>query len=260
MEPEKSDAAAERDRSELRRLSEERDRLAELESVRRRLSTIVRDSNDAITLQDLDGRILAWNRGAERMYGYREAEALGTNVAAIMPEGTEMALDYLRATQEGEGSSSREVVRRTKDGRLVDVWLTTTRIVDDDGRVLVATTERDITERKQREQERQRELMTMERLRGLSSMCVQGRDQRAILDAILDAAIAISAADFGNIQISDLETGALTIAAHRGLPGSEALDVDQRAGTGAVQSTPLIGRSGKVLGMISTCWRLSHQP
>jgi PAS domain S-box-containing protein len=45
----------------------------------RRLAVVVRDAHDAITVQDLDGRILAWNPGAERMYGWSEAEALAMN-------------------------------------------------------------------------------------------------------------------------------------------------------------------------------------
>ncbi|MBC7427593.1 MAG: PAS domain S-box protein, partial [Bacteriovorax sp.] len=46
----------------------------------RRMTTVIQDSNDAITFQDLEGNILAWNRGAEIMYGYSEAEALSKNI------------------------------------------------------------------------------------------------------------------------------------------------------------------------------------
>src|ERR1035438_8208379 len=45
----------------------------------RRMATVIQDSNDAITFQDLDGNILAWNRGAKQIYGYSEAEALSMN-------------------------------------------------------------------------------------------------------------------------------------------------------------------------------------
>jgi PAS domain S-box-containing protein len=269
------------------------------ENATRRLSTIVRDSNDAITLQDLEGNILAWNRGAERMYGYGEAEALSTSVVMLVPPGSEGTLDYLDAIRRGEGSSSREVQRRTKDGRILDVWLTTTRLAEEDGRVLVATTERDITDRKQRERERQRELAGMERLHGVSSLYLQNQGPETVLVAILDAAIAISEADFGTVQILDAATGDLKIVAHRGLPdawlefwnnvsggrgacgtalqrgervivedvtkspiflGSDALAVQSSVGIRAVQSTPLIGRSGELLGMFSTHWRAPHRP
>jgi PAS domain-containing protein len=51
----------------------------------RRMATVVRDSNDAITIQDFEGRITAWNRGAELMYGYSEAEALQMSIWRVTP-------------------------------------------------------------------------------------------------------------------------------------------------------------------------------
>jgi two-component system CheB/CheR fusion protein len=51
-----------------------------------RLAVVVRDSVDAILVQDLEGRILAWNPGAERMYGWSEAEALKLNIRDLIPE------------------------------------------------------------------------------------------------------------------------------------------------------------------------------
>jgi len=102
----------------------------------RRLATGVRDSNDAITMQALDGRILAWNRGAERMYGYTEAEALRLNIDVLVPEEErERARSFLEAIGRGEEIASLDVKRLTKDGSLIDVWLTTTKLVDDEGRV-----------------------------------------------------------------------------------------------------------------------------
>lgn len=51
-----------------------------------RLATVLIDSNDAITLRDFDGRITAWNRGAQQMYGYTQAKALRMNMRDIIPE------------------------------------------------------------------------------------------------------------------------------------------------------------------------------
>ena len=56
------------------------------ESELRRLAVVLQDSNDAITVQDFVGHILAWNQGAERMYGWTESEALRMNVRDIIPE------------------------------------------------------------------------------------------------------------------------------------------------------------------------------
>lgn len=51
-----------------------------------RLSTVVRDSNDAITVQKLDGTILDWNHGAELIYGWKASEVIGGNIVCIIPE------------------------------------------------------------------------------------------------------------------------------------------------------------------------------
>jgi len=116
----------------------------------RRLATVVTDSNDAVTVQDLQGNIQAWNRGAERLYGYTEAEALKLNSISLVPEeGRSQAVRFLEDIKNGKEIASLEVKRQTKDKRIIDVWLTITKLVDDYGRpVAIATTERDITGRK----------------------------------------------------------------------------------------------------------------
>jgi PAS domain S-box-containing protein len=114
------------------------------------LAAVVRASNDAITVQAFDGRILAWNVGAERMYGYTEAEALEMNISAIRaePDG-EADLAMVGKLAGGDAVESHESRRRTKDGCTIDVWLTATVLRDDEGAPSAfSTTERDITERK----------------------------------------------------------------------------------------------------------------
>ncbi len=51
-----------------------------------RLAIILKDSNDAITVQDLEGNIKEWNKGAEKIYGWNEDEALAMNIKDIVPE------------------------------------------------------------------------------------------------------------------------------------------------------------------------------
>jgi two-component system chemotaxis sensor kinase CheA len=114
----------------------------------RRMATIIQDSNDAITIQDLDGRILAWNRGAEEIYGYSESEALKMNIVDTVPASHQSeALNFIAALKLGELVPLLETKRKTKDGRIIDVWLTNTKLVDDQDKLTgVATTGRDITE------------------------------------------------------------------------------------------------------------------
>jgi PAS domain S-box-containing protein len=119
-----------------------------------RMVTVVRDSNDAITIQDFEGKITAWNRGAELMYGYSEQEAKQKNIWQLTPSNKAAEQkDFTRQLIAGEKISSFETQRLTKDGRLLDVWLTATKLVDDAGEVIgIASTERDITERKRAEE------------------------------------------------------------------------------------------------------------
>jgi len=118
-----------------------------------RMVTVVRDSNDAITIQDFEGKITAWNRGAELMYGYSEQEALKKNIWDLTPpdKATEQK-GFNRRLLAGEAVTSLETQRLTKDGRLLDVWMTVTKLVDEAGKVIgIASTERDITGRKKAE-------------------------------------------------------------------------------------------------------------
>ena len=112
------------------------------------LATVILDSNDALMVQDRDGRILAWNKGAERMYGYSEAEALDMNIDNLVPHDKRTeALRFIKSLFKGEPVESFQTQRLTKDGRTLNIWLTVTLLRNADGKPQrVATTERDITD------------------------------------------------------------------------------------------------------------------
>ena len=109
-----------------------------------RLAVVVRDAHDAITVQDLNGCILAWNPGAVRMYGWSEAQALAMNVRDRIPEGLrEGALAKLHQLSQAEILEPYRTQRIAKDGSVVDVWMTSTALLDEAGQVYaIATTER----------------------------------------------------------------------------------------------------------------------
>ncbi len=119
------------------------------EETLRRSIIVVRDSNDAITVQDFEGNIIAWNPGAERMYGWSEAEALAMNIRDIVPgEGREDALAFVKKLAGGGGIEPFETQRVTKSGQVLDVWLTGTVLVNEEREpYAVATTERDVDRR-----------------------------------------------------------------------------------------------------------------
>jgi PAS domain S-box-containing protein len=116
----------------------------------RRMATVVRDSNDAITIQDFEGGITAWNRGAELMYGYTEEEAFQSNIDRLTtPNKVAEQKAFIRRLVAGEDVTSFETQRMTKDGRVLDVWMTVTKLLDDAGKPIgLASTERNITAQK----------------------------------------------------------------------------------------------------------------
>ena len=109
-----------------------------------RLAVVVRDAHDAITVQDLEGRILAWNPGAVRLYGWSEAEALGMNVRDRVPEGLrEAALADVLKLCRAEILEPYRTQRIAKDGTVLEVSMVSTALVNETGRrYAIATTER----------------------------------------------------------------------------------------------------------------------
>ena len=112
----------------------------------RRLATVVEDSNDAVMVLGLDGNILAWNKGAQQMYGWTEAEALKMNISELVPEDNLSELkSFIEKIVRGQSVNSFKNQRKTKAGKILDVWLTGTALLDESGRVTeIATTERDL--------------------------------------------------------------------------------------------------------------------
>jgi len=112
-----------------------------------RLATLVYDYRDAVIIRDFKDRIVAWNRGAEQMYGYTEEEALGMSIKRLIPKNSPArARERVRLSAQGKKGAQTEAQRRAKDGRTLDVLVTVTVLRDDNGQPAeIATTERDIT-------------------------------------------------------------------------------------------------------------------
>nr|MBC8551528.1 PAS domain-containing protein [Candidatus Brocadiales bacterium] len=115
--------------------------------IARRLATVVKDSNDAITMHELDGTITAWNKGATGMYGYSEAEAMKMNISRIVPENKRN--EYFKKIKYIESGKTIEpfaTQRLSKDKKVIDVILKITKLVDGQDRTIsIATTELDVT-------------------------------------------------------------------------------------------------------------------
>jgi PAS domain S-box-containing protein len=121
--------------------------------VKAQLASIVESSEDSITARSLDGTILSWNAGAERLTGYSADEMIGTNLSLLADPGESDFPDLLERVGHGEPFAHFETRRAHKDGRAIDLAVTLSPIHDPSGTVTgVSAISRDITERKRAEE------------------------------------------------------------------------------------------------------------
>lgn len=118
-----------------------------------RHNAIVESSDDAIIAKDLDGTIINWNQGAQRLFGYTADEAIGRPVAMLIPlDRTDEEPDILQRIRRGDRIEHYETIRRRKDGSLVEISLSVSPIRNTEGRIIgAAKIARDITERRKAE-------------------------------------------------------------------------------------------------------------
>lgn len=260
------------------------------------LPEIVDLAPDGFFLSDASGRYVEVNDAGCQLLGATRAEILGkTAFDFVHPTDADMLARRVQAIQ-GPGVARFEVTLRRPDGTSVPVDVHT-RILPEGGRESIV---RDISERRQREREQQRDLAVLERLQQISELHHTGQGDPAILEAVLAAAVAITGADSGTIEELVPSTGALRIVAARGLPaewldswshgsvgrgvcgtalferrarvivedveaspifaGTPELEAHRLAGVRAVQSTPLFSRTGEPIGVLSTHFRTAGRP
>jgi PAS domain S-box-containing protein len=139
------------------------------------LESIVEKAGDAISVTDLEGRILYWNEGAERIFGYAKEEVRGKNLVELLAPGEEKARaeekrfhrDLLTRVLGGEAVSQVEVKRRAKDGREILTGMTLSPLRNAEGEIVgISRICRDITDQKKAEER----LLLTERLSSLGEL------------------------------------------------------------------------------------------
>ena len=242
---------------------------------------------DGIVVTSGKGQVLDANRAACDMFGYTLDEVKGLSTKeGIAAED----LPKLQATL--ERFATEPILRdewqlKRKDGSVFTGEVVGRQLPD--GRVQAVV--RDITERKQAEE-------LQRRLHEIAMLPLNKATVEEMLGAIVETAIAIADADFGNIQLMDHESSTLRIVAQRGFPpwwidywrsvprghgtcgtalkragrvivedverspifSGRDLEVQRQAGVRAVMSTPLVSRSGELVGMLSTHFRKPWRP
>jgi len=161
-----------------------------------RLAAIIESSEDAIIGRSLEGKIVSWNAGACKLYGYTEAEAVGQPITFLVaPERGKELAPLLERVGRGEHIRQIETTRRRKDGELVEVSLSVSPVRNSAGQIVgVSTIARDIAERKRAERERERLVDELQRLLGevktltgllpICSYCKKIRDDKGYWNQI----------------------------------------------------------------------------
>jgi len=117
------------------------------EEALRRMAALVATSTDGIMAVGIDGVVLQWNLGAERMYGYSAAEIVGQHIRTIVPEvKSEELAGLMDQIRRAEPIQQIESVRKRKDGSLVEVSISYSPLTDAKGKVIAsAAIHRDIS-------------------------------------------------------------------------------------------------------------------
>src|SRR5512144_1617027 len=165
--------AASRAKDELLAVQEREDANA------RRLAAIVDSSDDAIISKTLEGVVTSWNPGAERMFGYSAAEAIGRHITLIIPTERRAEEDEVLARiRRGQKIDHFDTVRVTKDGRRIDISLTVSPVRSARGEIIGASKiARDITERRRLEVERARALAAEQAARAEAEQANRAKDE-----------------------------------------------------------------------------------
>ncbi|MHB1053875.1 MAG: response regulator [Thiobacillus sp.] len=190
----------------------------QIELKMRELAVIVEFSDDAIISMTPDGNILAWNRGAERLYGYTAEEVRGQRFTFLVPqEHRDEAAEIVARIGKGEHVEHYETVRLTKDGRRIFVNLTESPIRDETGAVVgIAKIARDITQHKADEARIIRLNRIYSVLSGINTTIVRVRERQQLFDEACRISVEHGKFTFAWIGTFDADTQQVTPVATAG--------------------------------------------
>lgn len=277
----------------------------QVEFDRKRLETILEISPAAIIVVNADSVVSYINNRARQLYGIDITSLDLTDAVNIVKARRADGSKYPNGESptgralKGQRVNNEEVILEQPDGTVIPILASTTPITNSEGEIIAAIAIfEDISELKKAEAILDADLHALNRLHNLSTLYLQDKNWDHVLKEIVDSAVDITGADFGNIQLLDPESHQLKIMAHQGFPkwwldywntvsegqgtcgtalekgkriivedvennpifNGETLDVQLKAGVRAVQSTPIMTRTGKPLGMFSTHYKNPHRP
>lgn len=163
------------------------------------LTALIDSADDAIVSKTLDGIITSWNNGARRIFGYTEDETVGQSILMLIPPDLHQEeFDILSRIRAGQRIEHYETVRLHKDGHPIDISLTISPIKKPDGEIIGASKiARDISDRKLAEARLMEQSEIVETINRLGQILSGELDQEKLIQAVTDAATALTGAEFG---------------------------------------------------------------
>lgn len=164
-----------------------------------RLAAIVDTSDDTIVSKTLQGIITSWNKSAERMFGYTEAEAIGKHISLIIPPDRLKEEEHIiNEISKGNAVDHFQTLRRKKDGRLIPISLSVSPIKDINGNVIGASKiARDISEQYAAQKATQRYTERLEIINLMVESVSEELDLEKILQKVTDSTTQLTGAQFG---------------------------------------------------------------
>jgi len=163
------------------------------------LSAIVESSVDAIVGKNLNGIITSWNKGAERIFGYKESEVLGKTIDILIPENRLKEENKIIARlKRGRRIDHFETIRITKNGREIPLSLTISPIKDSAGNIVGASkVARDITAQVRAQADIQKYTRNLEIINSIGKSISKNLDVQVVLQLVTEATTKLTLAAFG---------------------------------------------------------------
>jgi len=203
------------------------------------LAAIVASSDDAIVSKTLGGVITSWNKGAETLFGYTAAEAVGQHITLIVPTDRHSEEnDILMRLSRGEKIDHFETVRQHKDGRLVEVSVTISPVKDSGGRIIGASkVARDITAKRQTDRALATGARQQKALFHLADELHRANSMEEVYNAGLNAILDALQCNRASILLFD-DAGIMRFRSWRGLSSEYRAAVDGHSAWRAGENNP----------------------
>ncbi|MEO6613677.1 MAG: ATP-binding protein [Chitinophagaceae bacterium] len=163
------------------------------------MAAIIDSSEDAIISKDLSGIIRSWNRAAERMFGYKEADIIGSHISILIPDDRRSEEDMIISNlKQGKRVEHYETIRKTKTGEMLNISLTVSPIRNSAGVITGASKiARDITKQKRAEELQKKNTENLESINKTTRAVAAEIEEEKILQLVTDDTTRLCGAAFG---------------------------------------------------------------